>query len=169
MSPLEIICILDEARQRHFVWLRSDDSRYAFVHDKVREAFLAMLDPTARRAAHLRIAEHWEQQQADVPGEIAYHFDAAAQTTRACSYALIAAERASVQHAFDVAEQQYRIALRAPLEKSDRFRVLADLGDVVMYRGQYLQAEELFREAVVLADSAAAERRHRGQAGRTGL
>ncbi len=154
LNVLDVIQVLDEARQRHFVWLKSDDSRYAFVHDKVREAFLELLDTPTRRATHLRVAEHWQLQRNDVEGEIAYHFDAAGQVERACPHALAAAKQASVQHAFEVAEQQYRIALRAPLAKSLRYRVLAELADVVMYRGQYLQAEELFREAVVLADNA---------------
>ena len=44
--------------------------------------------------------------------------------------------------------------MRAALDKRTRFPVLKNLGDVVMSRGQYQQAEELFRSAEGLADTA---------------
>jgi signal transduction histidine kinase/CheY-like chemotaxis protein/tetratricopeptide (TPR) repeat protein len=153
LQAADVIHVLDEARKRHFIWLQSDESRYAFVHDKVRQAFLDLLDEPARKATHLRIAEYWERLRNDVPGEIAYHFDAAGHPDRAWSYAMTSAKRACNQHAFELAEQQYRIAMRASLDQPTRLRVLDSLGDVVMSRGQYQQATELFRAAEVLAET----------------
>jgi two-component system sensor kinase len=151
IDPTEVIRVLDEARQRHFIWLRFDESRHAFVHDKVRQAFLNLLDEQTRRSTHLRIAESWEQRGDDRPAEIAYHFDAAGMPQRAYPYAIVAAEQARSQHAFEVAEQQYRIAVRSQLDAAARFQVLESLGDVVTSRGHYQEAEELFQAAEKIA------------------
>ncbi len=155
LAANDVIRVLDEARRRHFIWLRSDVARYAFVHDKVRRAFRNTLAESARRTAHSAIAEKWERQSKDVPGEIAYHFDAAGYTDRAWPYAQEAARRATAQNAYEVAEQQYRIALRGSLDAGTRFEVLEHLGDVVMFRGNYSQAADVFRSVESLADTSA--------------
>jgi tetratricopeptide (TPR) repeat protein len=73
--------------------------------------------------------------------DMAWFFDAAGQTERALPYALIAAERAWAQNAYEVAEQQFDIARRgAEIQLSRaalRFRIAEGLGDVLVMRGRY--------------------------------
>jgi signal transduction histidine kinase/tetratricopeptide (TPR) repeat protein len=151
LSPEEVLSALSEARRRHLVWARPKSSKSVFVHDRLREALLAGLEPGARRSLHLQAAELLEKGVAEV-FEIAYHFDAAGETDRALPFALGAAEHARRQHALDLAESQYRIAERArPTDVTIRRRVSEGLGDVLMLRGQYVEAQERLESAKELA------------------
>ena len=151
LSPEDTLGALTEARRRHLVWARPNSSRSVFVHDRLREALLAGLEPDARRTLHLRAADTLEKGEAEV-FEIAYHFDAAGETNRALPFALAAAERARRQHALNLAESQYRIAERArPADVTTRRQVSEGLGDVLMLRGQYVEAQERLESAKELA------------------
>ena len=85
--------------------------------------------------------------------DIAYHFDAAGQHSRALPYALAAAEQSRQQYSLEAAETQYRIALRGAQDASMaiRFRVAEGLGDVLMLRGSYDETEQQFESALALA------------------
>ncbi len=68
-----VIRALDEARDRHLVWMRSDGSRYVFFHDRIRISLLERLSDTERRALH-RLAAEFLQTDADTnAAELAYH------------------------------------------------------------------------------------------------
>jgi tetratricopeptide (TPR) repeat protein len=140
-SHTDLLEFLGEARRRHLVW--SHDGRWAFVHDKIRQAVLEAIPPDERRRLHLAAARHLEEHHRERTFEIAYHFDAAGQSERASPYALVAAEQARAQHALDVAQQQYEIAERGTgagdVETSRR--ITEGLGDVLMLRGSYEEAE----------------------------
>jgi two-component system sensor kinase len=86
--------------------------------------------------------------------DLAYFFDAAGEHERAFPFALCAAEQAREQNALEVAEQQFRIALNgaAKLSAAKRFRVLEELGSVLMLRGRYQEASVQFHAARALAD-----------------
>src|SRR5207244_8140312 len=75
--------------------------------------------------------------------EIAYHFDAGGASERALPYALAAAEMARSRHTLEIAEQQCRIAERAASKADEdaRRRITELLGDVLMLRGRYAEAE----------------------------
>ncbi len=85
--------------------------------------------------------------------DLAYFFDAAGEHERAFPFALCAAEQARKQDAQEVAEQQFRIALRGTKRASAalRFRVQEGLGDVLVVRAKYDQANKHFQEARALA------------------
>ena len=68
-----------------------------------------------------------------------------------------AAEQARAQHALEIAEQQYRIALRGANTDEVRFRVVEGLGDTLMLRGRYDSAGELFESAAAVAKATYAE------------
>jgi hypothetical protein len=75
--------------------------RYRFVHDVVRQARVADLDPLVRARLHLQIAEHLERAHAGDPGphvaEMAHHFLSAlplGDAERAAEYAARAASDA---------------------------------------------------------------------------
>ena len=150
-----VVPALDEARRRHILWVDEQDERCQFVHDKLREALLDRLLPTARAALHRAAAERIEELDAERVFELAYHFDAAAEPARALPYALAAAEQARSQHALEVAEAQYRLADRAARQTAagdeTQGRVAEGLGDVLSLRGCYEEASEHLRRARTLA------------------
>src|SRR5207302_5751709 len=104
---------LADARRRRILWVDEDDGRCSFTHDKLRETFLGRVDPDEGGALHRRAAELIEGRDPERVFELAYHFDAAGDPTRALPYALRAAELARSRHALDVALSHYRIAERA--------------------------------------------------------
>jgi two-component system sensor kinase len=144
---------LREAQTRHLVWTRSGDERWSFVHDKVREAFLARLPEDQRRDLQRRAAVELEQLTPPPVYELAYLFDAAGDSERALPYALAAAEQARSQHSLEIAEQQYRITVRgaAAAGESTRYRIAQGLGDVLMLRGRYEAAAQMFEAAKFIA------------------
>jgi two-component system sensor kinase len=152
-ADLRQIEALDEARRRHLVWLRPDDSTCVFIHDKIRETLLDQLPAERRKQLHLAAAEQLiaKNQLRDV--ELAFHYDAAGQSRLALPFALRAADQARSRYVLSVAEQQYEIARRGggDLPSATRFRIAEELGDVSMLRGDYDRAERLFEEARQLA------------------
>ncbi|HLF23463.1 MAG TPA: hypothetical protein VI565_06020, partial [Burkholderiales bacterium] len=140
------VALLNEARRRNLVCARRGEETYAFVHDKIRAAFLDLIPPEERmrlhREAGLRLANASPERAFDM----AYHFDAAGDHQRALPHALVGASQARSRHALEVAERNYRIARRGAAngDADLRQRIAEDLGDVLMLRGCYdLAAEEL--------------------------
>jgi two-component system sensor kinase len=150
----QAITALETARERHFVWVRGDDDRCAFVHDKIRTALLARLSSEERRELHYRIALSLHDKARERVFELAYHFDAAGHSERAQPYAFQAAAQARSQYSLEVAEQQYRIADRgaANADQKTRFAIAEGLGDTLLLRGRYDEAEEHFHIAAALAE-----------------
>ncbi len=158
---------LDEARRRHLVWARADGVRCAFVHDKIRSVLLDRLTEIQRRQFHHRIALFLQLREPDNISEIAYHFSAAGESEEAVPYALQAAEQARKRFALEIAEQQYRIAEQgaSAVQDETRYQILEGLGDVLMLRGDYAQAEELFQRAIPFAYDRVARAQIRGRLG----
>src|SRR5204863_4758795 len=124
-SPAEAVAALDEARRRHIVWAKDQDSHCAFLHDKLRHTLLDRLPASERRELHRRAALHLEGPGARgegrgaveekssssplAPGpsplafDLAYHFDAAGESARALPYALASADQARARHSLEVA------------------------------------------------------------------
>ena len=156
-STAKTIAALDEARQRQLVWLRPDGAHCVFVHDKIRSAALDRMDLDRRQSLHRRAATYLLEYSSESVSELAYHFDAAGDSESALPFALKAAEQARTQHALEIAEQQYRIALRGAKTDAMRFRIVEGLGDALMLRGRYDSAGELFESATTLAEGAYAK------------
>lgn len=153
MSTSGALKALTEARERQIVWARADGAEFVFVHDQVREAFLNRITPAERNSLHLQAAYYFESHAPDHNSDIAYHFDEAGVPTKAVPYALSSAEEARLRFSLGVAEQQYRIAARGVGDSQDeiRFTIAKGLGETLMLRGRYDEAEPLFREALALA------------------
>lgn len=145
---------LRQAQSRHLVWTRAGDEKCVFIHDKVRETCLALLTPGERRGFHLRAALLLEQRSPPSNFDLAYHYDLAGQSARALPYALAAADQARAQYSLEIAEQQYRIALRGSTvaDQMTRYRIAEGLGDVLMLRGRYDAARQMFEAAKYLAE-----------------
>jgi signal transduction histidine kinase/CheY-like chemotaxis protein len=166
-TPAQAITALDVARQRRLVWLRPDGSRCVFVHDRIRSALLEAQVDADRQALHAQAANFLEKHTPHRISEIAYHFDAAGNSAAALPFALEAAEEARARYALEVAEQQYRIAQRgaASAEAAMRYRVVRGLGEVLLLRGQYDAAGQMFEAAAALAEGTFAQAQIRGKLG----
>ncbi len=160
-QPLsEAMASLGDARRRHLVWMEPRGDRYAFVHEKLREAVLERLAPAARQRLHgvaalaLSASESGPAREFD----LAYHFDAAGEHARALPHALSAAAQARAQCALETAERFYRIAERGAADESAgmaaRRKVAEGLGDVLLMRGRYDEAGASLARARALAESA---------------
>ena len=158
---------LEEARRRHIVWASGDASRGAFVHDKLRETLLARLAPEHRRRLHTLAAERGEEEAEPRVFELAYHFDAAGEPGRSLPYALEAAKEARRRHSLDVAEEQYRIAERgiAAANREQHASIALGLGEVLMLRGHYDEAETYLTTAGELVEDDLARSRIEGRLG----
>jgi signal transduction histidine kinase/CheY-like chemotaxis protein/tetratricopeptide (TPR) repeat protein/tRNA A-37 threonylcarbamoyl transferase component Bud32 len=152
-TAAQAIAALQEAQQRHIVWAKATGDRCVFMHDKLRETLLTRLPEKQRRELHLRAAVDLQTRAPDHVFDLAYHFDAAGESQRALPYALSAAEQARTQHALELAEEQYRIAERGVGGDDDatRYRIAEGLGDVLMLRGRYPAAAQMFNAARLLA------------------
>jgi signal transduction histidine kinase/CheY-like chemotaxis protein/serine/threonine protein kinase len=144
---------LDQARERNLVWARADGAHFALIHDQIRAALISRASKEQLRSLHLRAAEYFERECPDQISSIAYHYDQADQTDKAAKYALLAAEQARQQFSLEIAEEQFRIARRGATKGADDilFRIAEGLGDTLMLRGKYAEAEQLFGEAASLA------------------
>ena len=152
-SPSErVVAALVEPQHRHMLWA-GQEGHYTFVHDKLREALLGLLEPEERRELHRLAARTFESRDEADSFELAYHYDAAGEHAQALPHAMVAAERARMQFALETAELNYRIAERgaAEADTSTRFRITAGLGDVLMLRGRYDAAQQQLERAQPLA------------------
>lgn len=160
------------------------DSIVEIYHDRVRESVVDHLDGetvrghnlqlavTIEQVSGIQIADLWEHINStvefDEPGEpysidkrqwqrvfdLASYFDAGGEHDRAFPFALCAAEQARNQDAQEVAEQQFRTALRGSTQAATaiRFRVHEGLGDVLVLRGKYDEAIEQLQTARSLVE-----------------
>lgn len=148
-----------QAVDRHFVWLQDTaevsgaPGRVAFVHSRLRDAFLETLEPGRLAELHLRAAEEIQSADPLRAFELAYHFDAAGEPERALAHALSSAGTARARHDLELAERQYRIAERGVSEAdvATRQKVAEALGQVLMLRGRYDEAGDRLERARSLA------------------
>jgi two-component system sensor kinase len=159
------IVALDEARRRQLLWLRPDGGHGVFVHDKIRDAALDRMDESKRQAMHRRAADYLLENSPDGVSDLAYHFDAAGESEMALPFAMKAAHKARAQNALEIAEQQYRIALRGATNDAMKFQIIQGLGDALMLRGKYDSAGELFESAAAMAGDAYSKAQIRGKLG----
>jgi signal transduction histidine kinase/CheY-like chemotaxis protein/tetratricopeptide (TPR) repeat protein len=150
-----VLSLLSEPRQNCLVWENRISGMYEFFHDQIRDAVLKCVPEERSKSIHLRAADYLCEVEPDRIFDIACHFDAAGEFRRAGGYAIQAAQRAHRAHALEIAEQQFRIALRSCENRSmsTDFQILYGLGDVLMLSGRYREAEPLFEQAIQCADS----------------
>jgi PAS domain S-box-containing protein len=166
-SPVQAVAALDDARRRHLVWAKDQDTHCQFTHDKIRQTLLERLGPADRQKLHRQAALYLERIDLSRVFELAYHFDAAGESGRALPYALAAAKQARARHSLEIAEQQYRIAARGipETDQTARFQVAQGLGDVLMLRGRYEAAATEFEVARGLAEGNAPQAQIEGKLG----
>ena len=137
-SPEQAAVALEDARQRHLLWVAPSTGRYTFAHDRIREALLEELPAEAQRALHLAAALELERRAPERSFELAWHFDEAGAPERAWPHALKSAEEARRKYTLDVAERYYRLADRGAVDADDATKlvILEGLGDVLRIRGR---------------------------------
>jgi DNA-binding SARP family transcriptional activator/DNA-binding transcriptional ArsR family regulator len=102
---------------------------YAFGHDKVRQIVYASMAPDERIRLHRRAAQAVEAQHPDWQPALAHHWTQAQVWDKAIHCRRLAAEEASVRHAYATAVEHLNAALvladAASLAPSARFDLLA--------------------------------------------
>lgn len=154
LSTEEIQRLLSQAEERHILWKDSKE-RYYFAHDKLRETLIDLLDKEECKKLHQEVAETLQQTESSRHFEIAYHFNEAGEPKRALPHALKSAEEARSKYSLEIAEIQFRIAEKG-VESADALqarKIKESLGDVLMLRGKYEDAERYFHSARELAVS----------------
>jgi signal transduction histidine kinase/CheY-like chemotaxis protein/predicted ATPase len=144
----------DQARDRNLIWARADGAHFTFVHDQIRAALIQRASKESLRDLHHKAAEYHEREHPTQISVIAYHYDQANQTAEAAKYALLAAEQARQQFSLEIAEEQFRIARRGAnsANRDVLFRITEGLGDTLMFRGKYAEAEKSLEDALELAE-----------------
>lgn len=102
-------------------------------HDRIRQAILTRLAPHELQALHLQLAEAMKSEDSDDSYHILNHLRAAGQHARAAPYALLAAQKARDELAFERAAELFAAAIELGCEpKHDlharRGESLADAG-----------------------------------------
>ncbi|MCA9192079.1 MAG: response regulator [Planctomycetales bacterium] len=148
-SPSKAFSALAEAQQRNLVWARAEQDIYAFVHDKIRESLLASISNNERQRFHLLASAYFREHYPERVTDIAYHYSQAGQLKLAMPYALTAAKHARNQFSLEVAENQYKIAYQGSTSavSTQRRDISEGLGETLMLRGKYDEAEIYLREA----------------------
>jgi signal transduction histidine kinase/CheY-like chemotaxis protein len=158
-ATAQTVAALEQAKERHLIWSRTEDGHFTFVHDQIRATLLQRVSDEERQRLHFAAAEYYERVSPERVSDIAYHYDCSANAEKATAFALVAAGQARSQHSLDAAEQQYRIALRGidAVSKRMQLEITEGLGDTLMLRGNYQEAESHFQRASELTETALAK------------
>lgn len=143
-------------RVRETVLRHLDDGRCQTLHGKLAEVIEGSFGGlTAEQLAAVELDEKPSESRA-IPRvfDLAYHFDAAGQTSKARRYALLAAEQARRQSALEVAANNYEIAQRHAADASPtmRYRIAEGWGEALMLLGRYEDANQRLAGVIDLVD-----------------
>ncbi len=161
-SEEEMIAVLDTLLRRGWVVEGQGPfaQDYAFVHHLAREVVYHRIPPARRRALHLRAAQALSQTAPEGRGDhaaIAFHFLRGEAWDQAWRYLIQAGDHAAGLAATSEALHCYQQAAEARRRASTAHHkplydaVLArKIGEVHFRRGEYEQAEQALKEALVL-------------------
>ena len=148
------IKILEEIRSHQLLWVKPDYGTYVFMHSKIREAALSQIDSRTKRNMHRSIAEQYESISPSSTFEIAYHFDASGEHKRAFPYAVESAKQARAQYSLEIAEKQFRIALRGvDDDASTKSWLYKELAEVMILLGNYKEPEQFLLKSFFTASN----------------
>lgn len=115
------------------------DPVYVFYHQRLRETATAAMTAPARRGLHEKFAAWFERTTPD-PGQLAYHWHAAGDPSRAAHWAVAAGDAARSQLAWGLAADWYARAL----ELGTRSGVRERLAESLFLGGKLAAAAEEF-------------------------
>lgn len=136
--------------------LESRSQGFCFVHDRLRETFLATLEADQLKTIHQRAAEYLAANEPVDPFRVAYHYQAAGRPESGRPFAETAALRARENHDLSTAVY-YLLAALAGLESRGgeaEESLLTQLGDCYRLLGRYRASEECFHRALLLTTQA---------------
>jgi tetratricopeptide (TPR) repeat protein len=140
---------------------RGGDAQLMFSHELIRQTLLSDLSTPRRQRFHLRVAEAMERLYAAVleshAADLAYHYhQAGGDPEKIMKYAVLAAERATAQTAYEEAVSQYERALQVlemqrPIDEFRRSDLLLALGRMCGHAGNSSRAQEAFFQVTEIA------------------
>ena len=127
----------DETAQKHHLNIARVIEEASGITAEDRTQWLNSARPITDETVELT-TEQWNR-----VFDLSRHFSAGGRNDQALPYALIAAEQARRQDALEVADQQFRVVEHAAGDAPAhiQFRIANGLGDVLMLRGKYDDAE----------------------------
>lgn len=156
---------LARAEERHLVW-RDGETQFAFAHDRLRETLLGEIDPATLRELHLRAAGAIEASDSSRAFDLSFHYDAAGHDAAAFEHAREAARIARTRYDLELAARHLRIAERsATSDGAVGFPIAEELGEILMLRGEYDDADERLVRARSFAPDTVAAARIEGRLG----
>ncbi len=118
------------------------------LHDRIREAIVALLPATAARQHHGRLAQVLEATPGADPEAVAVHLLGVGKAARAARFAERAAKQAVEHLAFDHAARLYRLTIDAlPADSPKVSRLRRCLGEVLGWAGRSEEAGRVFLAA----------------------
>ncbi|MES2802086.1 MAG: ATP-binding protein [Bdellovibrionota bacterium] len=128
-------------------------SEVRFNHDKIREALISQLNPASLLKFHQLIVGFLEKQSKPDLFKLAFHCAQASDSAKAIKYSLQAAEEAFSSASYDLAIQNFQIALSFILTKDQRRAdILARLGEAYLLIGKYDSSSQIFNEAIACCE-----------------
>uniref|UniRef100_UPI0040569ED8 protein kinase domain-containing protein n=1 Tax=Candidatus Electrothrix sp. TaxID=2170559 RepID=UPI0040569ED8 len=154
-----ILQLIDQAVQKNLLeYSLSDRSNVQFVHDRIRETFLARIEEQERIQYHLKIAhflkEQYKGDENKILFELTYHLMEGRDEEDGLEYALRAGERAKENYASQDAVTYYIYAkaiLEKNGEKSERYvNLLESLGEQYKILGQFQSSLSILESCNIL-------------------
>ena len=125
------------------------------LHDEIREAIVARLDPAHRKACHRRLARALEAAGGADAEALATHWEGAGDAARAGRFAVAAADQAADALAFERAARLYQRALGLLGEEGPERRAIAiRCGDALVNAGEAAEAARVYAGAAEGAEPA---------------
>ena len=142
---------LDSAVKGHVIIQNGTSGSYIFFHDKLRESLLSELTESSKKKLHYELASNLSTEDPELVFDLAYHLDAAGEQKEAFVYALKAGTLARERYALELAEQNFRIALKGTDDSTTSSMIREihkNLGEVLMLQGNYDEAKQEFLAAL---------------------
>jgi class 3 adenylate cyclase/tetratricopeptide (TPR) repeat protein len=145
---------IDEAERAQLIrsTTKGGEAQIMFAHELIRQTLLSDLSTPRRQRLHLRVAEAiaqiYEDNLQEHAADLAYHFyQGDGDSEKIIEYAVLAAERATAQTAYEEAVAQYERAIqilerRHPVDQLRRCNLLLALGRAYGNAGDPEHAKE---------------------------
>ena len=147
-----VLQALDEAVRRGILApeRRGVGDGYRFTHRMIRDLLAQEFSTRRRRRLHARIAEALATRTGTPPGELAWHWFEAGETTKACAEAVAAAAQALAIHDYDDALTYAVMAEQAARTPEERFRAHELRGDALRRLDRPAEASSAYAAARLL-------------------
>ena len=153
MDELKILKMLNNIYRKHKL-IYIDDGKYRFEHSIIREVLYNELLDDLRRKYHKIIGDIIYELHRDniepVINLLAHHYYEA-RDRKAVEFLLTLGDQARSNYANYEALEFYRRALELVGDEKTKLKLLENMGDVLVYTGDYEAAEEHYRDALSIA------------------